>query len=112
MSYVRDRSLFMAEEKYRRELFLLVNILLIQPLQCQNVFYPTQKNFTKGYDSVVTHILCHLCDMSLITACAIFCSLKFHVVYTIMYFNLTPDKSENDQDMVTLIDLHIVQFDI
>jgi hypothetical protein len=50
--------------------------------------------------------------MSLITACAIFCSLKFHVVYTIMYFNLPPDKSENDQDMVTPIDLHIVQFDI
>jgi hypothetical protein len=40
------------------------------------------------------------CDMSLTTACAIFCSLKFHVVYTCTLWrhHLPPDKSENDQD--------------
>jgi hypothetical protein len=40
--------------------------------------------------------------MSSVIACAIFCSLKFHVVCTCIYFlwrhHLPPDKSENDQN--------------
>jgi hypothetical protein len=48
----------------------------------KNKYPPLAKKFTKGYHSVVTHVLYHFCDMSLITACAIFCSLKFHVVCT------------------------------
>ena len=54
-----------------------------------NVYPPLAKNFTKGYHSVVTHVLYHFCDMSLITACAIFCSLKFHVVCTCTFFGDT-----------------------
>ena len=43
------------------------------------------------------------CDMSLITTCALFCSLKFHVVCTCTFFGdaiclLSPDKSENDSN--------------
>ena len=34
------------------------------------------------YHSVVTHALYYFCDTSFINACAIFCSLKFHVVCT------------------------------
>ena len=45
---------------------------------------PTPRNFTKGYHSVVTHVLYHFCDMSLITA--IFCSLKFDVLCTCTFF--------------------------
>jgi hypothetical protein len=58
------------------------------------------KNFTKGYHSVVTHVLYHFCDMSLITACVIFCSLKFHVVSTCNFFGVIclGKNSENDQD--------------
>jgi hypothetical protein len=66
------------EEKW----FFLVNILLIQPLksknnlpslkyQLKNKYPPLAKNFTNGYRSVVTHVLYHFCDMSLMTACAI-----------------------------------------
>jgi hypothetical protein len=81
---------------HRRELFFLVKVLPIQPLTSQKKFYPTlninspwPKNFTKGCHSVVTHGLYHFCDMSLITACAIFCSLKFHVVCTCTFFGDT-----------------------
>jgi hypothetical protein len=73
-------------------------ILLTQPLKRQKFDYPTSvsivknnypplaKNVTKRYHSVVTHVLYHFCDMSLITACEIFCSLKFHVVCTLCTF--------------------------
>jgi hypothetical protein len=37
----------------------------------------------------VVHAFYHFCDMSLITACAIFCSLKFHVVCTCTFFGDT-----------------------
>ena len=63
------------------------------------------KNFTKGYRSVVTHVLYYFCDMSLITACAIFCSVMFHVVCTCTICLLTNRKM---MKTVTLIDLHIV----
>jgi hypothetical protein len=56
------------------------------------------------------HALYHFCDMSLITACVIFCSLKFHVVCTCTFLGdiiclLTNRKMIK---IVTLIDLHIV----
>ena len=85
----------------RKEIFFLVKILPIQPLkrqkqfspnlkyQSQNNYPPLVKNFTKEYNSVVTHVLYHFCDTSLITACAIFCSLKFHVVCTCTFFRDT-----------------------
>ena len=78
--------------------------------QLKNKYPSLAKNFTKGYHSVVTHVLSHFCDISLITACAIFCSLNFHVVCTCTFFgdgiclptNRKMIKIENDQD------LHIV----
>jgi hypothetical protein len=60
---------------HRREIFFLVKILLIQPKS--NIFYPTSninlkieyppltKNITKGYNSVVTHVLYHFCDYTI-----------------------------------------------
>jgi hypothetical protein len=68
------------------------------------------KNFTKGYHSVVIHVLYHFCDMSLITAYAIFCSLKFHVVCTCTFFGDTVCLLTNREmiKIVTLIDLNIV----
>ena len=38
----------------------------------KNKYPPLTKNFTKGYHSVVTHVIYHFCDMSLTTACVIF----------------------------------------
>jgi hypothetical protein len=48
--------------------------------------------------------------MSLITACAIFCSLKFHIVCTCSFFGDTICLLTNRKiiKIVTLIDLHIV----
>jgi hypothetical protein len=100
----------------------LVKRLLIQPLkgqkfilsnlkyQLKNKYPPVTKNFTKGYHSGVTHILYHFCDMSLTTACAIFCSLKFHVVCTCTFFGDTICLLTNRKmiKIVTLIDLNIV----
>jgi hypothetical protein len=57
---------------------------------------------SKRYHSVVTHVLYHFCDMSLITACTIFCSLKFHVVCTCTFFGDTIcllTNPENGQDI-------------
>jgi hypothetical protein len=51
---------------------------------------------------VITHVLYHFCDISWITACTIFCSPKFHVVYTCTWrHRLPPDKSRNDSDWFT-----------
>ena len=50
---------------------------------------PLAKKFTKGFHSVVIHVLYHFCDMCLTTACAIFCSLRFHVVCTWTFFGDT-----------------------
>jgi hypothetical protein len=57
--------------------------------QLKNKYPPLPKNATKGYHSVVTDVLYHFCDMSLLTACAIFCTLKFHVVCTCTFFGDT-----------------------
>jgi hypothetical protein len=104
---------------HQKEMFFVAKILLTQPLKSQKFDYPTSninlkknlaKNFTKGYYSVVTHVLCHFCGMSLITACEIFCSLKFHVVCTCTFFGDTICLLTNRKmiKIVTLIDLHIV----
>jgi hypothetical protein len=60
--------------------------------------------------SGVTHILYHFCDTSLTTACAIFCSLKFHVVCTCTFFGDTICLLTNRKmiKIVILIDLNIV----
>ena len=68
-------------------MFFLIKILLIQPLKSEKIFLPNLKKCSypktsQTLRSVVTNVLYHFCDMSLITACAIFCSLKFHVVCT------------------------------
>jgi hypothetical protein len=82
-------------------MFFVAKILLTQPLkrqkfwlpnlkyQLKNNYPPLAKNVTKRYHSVVTHVLYHFCDMSLITACELFCSLKFHVVCTCTFFGNT-----------------------
>jgi hypothetical protein len=54
------------------------------------------------------HVLYHFCDMSLITACAIFCSLKFHVVCTFFGETICLLTNRKMIKTVTLIDLHIV----
>ena len=78
--------------------------------QLKNKYPPVTKNFTKGYHSVVIHVLYHFCDMSLITAYAIFCNLKFHVVCTCTFSGDTICLLTNRKmiKIVTLIDLHIV----
>jgi hypothetical protein len=50
--------------------------------QLRNEYPP----LTKCYHLFVTHVLYHFCDMSLITACGIFCNLKFHVLCTCTFF--------------------------
>jgi hypothetical protein len=78
--------------------------------QLKNKYPPLAKNFTKGNHSVVTHVLYHFCDMSLITDCEIFCSLKFHVVCTCTFFgdNICLPTNRKMVKIVTLIDSHIV----
>ena len=73
--------------------------------QLKHKYPPLAKNFTKGYHSVVTHVLHYFCDMSLITACAIFCRLKFHVVCTCTFGCLLTNRKMIK--IVTLIDLDI-----
>jgi hypothetical protein len=68
--------------------------------QLKYKYPPLAKNFTNGYHSIVTHVLYHFCDMSLITACEIFCSLSFMLsahVFSLRH-HLSPNISENDQD--------------
>jgi hypothetical protein len=79
------------------------NILPNLNYQLKNKCPPLAKNCTKGYHSVVTHVLYQFCDMSLITACAIFCSLTFHVVCTCTFFGdticlLTNPENYQDSD--------------
>jgi hypothetical protein len=51
----------------------------------------------------------HFCDMSLITACEISCSLKFHVVCTCTFFGdaICPPTNRKMIEIVTLIDSHM-----
>ena len=72
--------------------------------------HPLAKNVTKGYHSVVTDVLYHFCDTSLITDCKMFCSLKFQVVCTCTFFGDTICLPTNRKmiKIVTLIDSHIV----
>jgi hypothetical protein len=109
---------------HRREMFFVAKILLTQPLkkskiwlsnlkyQLKNKYPPLAKNFTKGWHSVVTYVLYHFCDMyefdnglwnflqSKVSCC-------LHM-YFLWRYHLSRNKSENDQDIVTLIDSHIV----
>jgi hypothetical protein len=88
-----------------------INALANRKYQLKNKYPSLDKNFAKGYRSVVAHVLrYHFCDMSLITACAIFCSVKFHVVYTCTFFGDTICLLTNRKmiKIVTYIDLHIV----
>jgi hypothetical protein len=116
---IRERSLFMAGDDGTEEIgkhfahptikksaFFLTNL----KYQLKNIYPPLAKNFTKGYHAVVTYFLCHFCDMSSKTACAIFCSLKFHVVCTCTFFGDTICLLTNRKmiKIVTLIDSHIV----
>jgi hypothetical protein len=83
--------------------------------QFKNKYPPMAKNFTKGYHSIVIHVLYHFCDTSLIiTACAIFCSVKFHVVCTCSFFGDTICLLTNRKmiKIVILIDFHIFYTDI
>jgi hypothetical protein len=57
--------------------------------------------------SVFTYVLYHFCDTSLITACEIFCSLKFHVVCT-FFGDICLPTNRKMIKIVTLIDSHIV----
>jgi hypothetical protein len=70
--------------------------------QLKNKYPPLAKNFTRGYHSVVTYVLYHFRDMSLIKYCEIFCSLKFNIVCTCTFvgdsMHLSPNELENDQD--------------
>jgi hypothetical protein len=91
-------------------MFLVANILLIQPLKSK--YPPLAKNVTKGYNSVVTHVLYHFCDMSLITACAIFCSLMFHVVCTCIFFGDTVCLVTNRKMIKTVTDWFTYCIDI
>jgi hypothetical protein len=99
-------------------MFFVAKILLTQPLKSQkfelpnlkyqlkNKYPPLAKNFTKRYHSVVTHVLYHFCDMILITACEIFCSLKFHVVCTCTFFGDTICLTTN-RKMIKIVTLNL-----
>jgi hypothetical protein len=55
------------------------------------------------------HVLYHFCDMRSISVWDEFDKVSFCLhMYFLWRHNLAPDKLENDQDIVTLIDLHIV----
>jgi hypothetical protein len=79
-------------------------------MQLKHKYRPLQaKNFTKGYHhAVVTHVLYHFCDKSLITA--IYSSLKSRVVCTCTPFGDGICLLTNREmiKIATLIDLYIV----
>jgi hypothetical protein len=77
-----------------------------KPRQMVNT-HPCPKTLHKDTIQLSLH---HFCDTSLITACAIFCSLKFHIVCTCTFFGDTicPLINRKTIKIVTLIDLHIV----
>jgi hypothetical protein len=97
-------------------MFFVPKILLTQHLkdkiwlpnlkhQLKNKYPPLAKNFTKGCHSVVTHVLYHFCDTSLITfglwnlrtflQSKASCCLH---IYFLWRHDLSPNKSENHQD--------------
>ena len=88
---------------HRREIFLLVKIYFyttsnIDRLKINTHRNPDQELYKRMPFSCHTCAF-HFCDMSLITACAIYFLSRNH---------LPPDKSENDQDSDSVIDLHVV----
>jgi hypothetical protein len=114
---MRDRSLFIAARcmALKRNNSLGKNFAELKSSNVclANLKYQLKMNthpWPKGYRSVVAHVLYHFYGMSLITACAILCSLKFHVVCTCTFFGDTICLLTNRKisKTVTLIDLHIV----
>jgi hypothetical protein len=96
---------FFADSNIKKSQIWLPNL----KYEFKNKYPPLAKNFTKGYHSV-THVLYHFCDMSLITDCKFFCSLKFHVICTCTFFGDTICLPTNRKmiKIVTLIDSHMV----
>jgi hypothetical protein len=85
-------------------MFFVVKILPIQPLKIKIWISNPEYKLKNKYH------LYHFCDMSLITGCAIFCSVRCHVVCTCTLFGDTICLLTNRKmiKIVTLIDLHIV----
>ena len=79
-------------------------------INLKNKYSPLAKTLTKAYNSVVTHVIYHFCDMSLITACAIFCSVTLDVVCACAFFGDTICLLINRKmiKIVTLVDSHIL----
>jgi hypothetical protein len=71
MGVAPKRNLFRGKN-FAQPLKKVKNLITHLKYQLKNKYPPLAKNFTNGYDSVLTHVLCHFCDMSLITACDIF----------------------------------------
>ena len=104
----------------KRNVFLGKNSLLIQPLIKEpNIFFtqayisinlptPDQKLYKRVPDSVVTRVLYNLVQHQLVHA--IFCSVKFQVVYTCISFGdiIYPLTNRKMIKIVIVIDLHIV----
>jgi hypothetical protein len=110
---MRDRSLFIAARcmALKRNNSLGKNFAELKSSNVclANLKYQLKMNthpWPKGYRSVVAHVLYHFYGMSLITACAILCSLKFHVVCTCTFFGDTICLLTNRKisKTVTLID--------
>jgi hypothetical protein len=93
-------------KKGRKKLFTQPQIWI------KNKFPPLAKNVTKEYHSTVTRVLHHFSDMSLITACAIFCGLNFHVVCTFFGDTICLLTNRKMIKIVTLIDWFAYCIDI
>jgi hypothetical protein len=88
-----DRSLFIVGMAPKINVFLLIQPLKSQKTnlryQLKKKYPPLAKNLPRIRFSCHA-VFYHFCDMSLITACAIFCSVKFHVVCTFTFFRGGP----------------------
>jgi hypothetical protein len=97
---IGNNSLVTEEKYFCLSKFIFTQLqIYIDRLKINTHRNPDQKLYKRMPFSCHTCAF-HFCDMSLITACAIFCSLKFHVVciYFLSRNHLPPGKSENDQD--------------
>ena len=89
INYLRDLSLFMMGGGTEEKCFSWQNVCWSNlNYQLKNKYPLLVKYFTKGYHSVLTNVLYHICDVSLINVCATFC-LKFHVVRICSFFGDT-----------------------
>jgi hypothetical protein len=110
---LRDLGHYLWRGWHRREIVFLLKIWLIQPLkffsanlkyQLKYKYPPLAKDVTKGYCPVVTHVLYHFCDMSLITCnfqqYNLSCCLPGDTICLLTNWKMIKT--------ATLIDLHIV----